>query len=184
MTFSPAPNNIYRGVSTMVTPFSREGFSRDVATMGAPSSAAYPAGNRAYYYSIFIPAACTIYKLFWLNGATASTNNVQMGLYYDDGTNKPGAAVVRGTSTLAAGANICQYDNITDTTIGAGRYWIAIWCSGTTTTQFRRLISGGYPSYAYLESSIAGGLPTTATPATATSNPPVIICGLVTRSTP
>ena len=155
--------------------------------VGAPSSATYPAANRAYYYPVVIPSACTIYRFFWLNGATASTNNFQVGIYNDNdaGTDGPGTAILRGTSTLASGANVCQFDNVTDTPLDKGRYWLAIWGSGTTATLFRWAPSGsltrGYNGY--LESSIAGGLPSTATPAQNTT-PYVPVFGFTTVSAP
>lgn len=181
--FAPALNDTFRIPSAYITPWSREGALFNEPIKLVPASATYPAVNRAYYHRITVPSPITIYKLFWLNGATASTNNFQVGLYADDGTSKPGAAVLRGTSTLASGANVCQYDNVTDTTIGAGVYWMAIWGSGTTATLFGASLVVTTPAYVYLESSLAAGLPTTATPASANAGR-LHVFGLVTRSTP
>lgn len=171
--------------SMMVGPYSKEGIYAGANEQSAPSSGTIGSPNRAFYHRVFIPSACIAYKFFWLNGATASTNNIQMGLYYDDGGNQPGSSLILGTSTLAAGANACQYDNITDTWIGPGIYWLALWCNGTTTTVFRR--AGGaslaFPGH-YIESSLTGGLPSTATPAAAGASARVCVCGIVTRSTP
>jgi hypothetical protein len=175
-------NDINRYASTMISPYSREGMNFDYQTAAQPSSGIYDAINRTHYFRTYIASAVTIYKLFWLNGATASTNNFQVGLYADDGTNKPGAAALRGTSTLASGANVCQYDNITDTTVGAGIYWLAIWGSGTTATLFRRTGVTSIPSAYYWETN-AGGLPATATPVTGAGGA-IYMFGLVTRSTP
>lgn len=182
--FTSVANDLFRYSSTMVTPHSREGnnFDMPTTTTAAPASATYDATNRIHYHRVILPAV-TVYKLFWLNGATVGTNNLQAGLYYDDGTNKPGAAVVRGTSTLSAGANVCQYDNITDTTVGAGIYWIGLWGSGTTATLFRRTTPAGVPSAHYIEAGGAGGLPATATPVSG-AQINVYVFGLVTRATP
>lgn len=175
------------GVEPFVHPFGRHGFVDSVNAVANPSSAAYPAANRAHYFPVVIPVACTIYRLFWLNGATASTNNVQVGIYNDNdaGADGPGTSVVLGTSTLASGASICQFDNITDTALSPGRYWIAVWCNGTTTTLHRSAPSASLGRFVngYLESSLAGGLPATATPAQQTT-PYVPVFGFTTISTP
>jgi hypothetical protein len=184
MMLAKLANDTFRLPSVYITPFTREGYEFELVA-AAPASATYVAVNRAFYYRIIIPAAVTIYKFFWLNGATASTNNFQVGLYYDDGTNQPGGAVVRGTSTTASGANICQYDNITDTTIGAGIYWLAIWGSGTTATLFRRSGSATAVAGCYLESSLASGLPATATPASAAGVGAIhYVFGMMCRASP
>lgn len=185
MNFAKVADNTLGLPSMMISPWSREGSAFENFNNAAPASGTYAAANRAHYYLCIIPSSVTVYKLFWLNGATVGTNNFQVGLYYDDGTNKPGAAVFRGTSTLAAGANACQYDNIADQTIGAGRYWLAIWGSGTTATLFRTGGAASRTGPVYLESALASGLPATATPATVSAgNGATYMFGLVCRSTP
>lgn len=164
--------------SVMLGPWSREGMLGQNAALGvAPASAAWPAASRAYYYYIIIPQTITIYRYWWLNGATASTDNFQVGLY-----NENFNAVKLGTSTLASGANVLQFDDIADTTIPAGRYWVAIWGSGTTATLFRSNSIVSRTNVVYLQSSIAGGLPSTATPAAGGSYFPVF--GLALRASP
>lgn len=173
-------------VEQFVTPFSRSGagVGARYSFSAVPASATYPATNRAYYYPIVLPSACTIYRFFWLNGATASTNNFQVGVYYD-ATDGPGDAYLRGTSTLASGANICQFDNVTDTQISAGKWWLAIWGSGTTATLFRNAPSASLLRHSpgYLESSLASGLPSNATPAQNTT-PYYPVFGFTTIASP
>lgn len=178
------------GVSPFVSIFSPEGwpYNQLPETVGLnPVSSTYPATNRAYYYPVVISSACTIYRYFWLNGATASTNNIQVGLYNDNdsGTDGPGTSILLGTSTTASGANACQFDNVTDTALGPGRYWLAIWGSGTTTTLFRLAPTASTHRFAngYLESSLTGGLPSTATPAQNTT-PYIPVFGFTTISAP
>lgn len=183
MTFQPFYERPH--ASAFVSTMSMEGY----ATMGraiasTPSSSTYPATNRAYYFPIIIPAICTIYRFFWLNGATASTNNIQVGVYYD-ATDGPGDSYLLGTSTLASGANVCQFDNVTDTAISPGKWWLAVWGSGTTTTLFRAApgaaTTRNFPGY--LESSLASGLPSNATPAQNTT-PYIPVFGFTTVSSP
>ena len=187
MTYHPGTR--LASVEPFVSPITRSGKAAFSALTGASSavSATYPAVQRAHYFAIVIRASCTIYRFFWLNGATASTNNIQVGIYNDNdaGTDGPGTAVLRGTSTLATGANICQFDNVADTPIYPGRYWLAIWGSGTTTTLFRFAPSAvnARAKSGYLESGLAGGLPTTATPAQQTA-PYIPVFGFTTIASP
>ncbi len=188
MTYAPQARPY--GVAPFVTPLGPHGLvggAAAVRLVALPASATFPAASRAYYYPIVIPSPCTIYRFFWLNGATASTNNIQVGIYNDNdaGTDGPGTAILRGTSTTASGANVCQFDNVTDTALDKGRYWLAIWGSGTTTTLFRMAPSTvfGRTYNGYLQSSIAGGLPTTATPAQNTT-PYLPVFGFTTVSAP
>lgn len=181
------PGTPSMSVDFFVSPFSRHGYGTTTRALGAPASATYPAAQRAYYYPIVIPVACTMYRFFWLNGATASTDDIQVGIYNDNdaGTDGPGTAVLRGTATLASGANICQFDNITDTALYPGRYWLAIWGEGTTTTLQRAAPSASLNRMfnGYLESSLVSGLPATATPAQNTT-PYVPMFGFTTISSP
>lgn len=184
MTYQPEVRPY--AVEPFVHPLTRSGYY--VENPGTQfASSTYPATNRAYYYPIVLSSACTIYRFFWLNGATASTNNIQVGVYNDNdaGTDGPGTAFLRGTSTLASGASVCQFDNVTDTPIYPGRYWLAVWGSGTTTTLFRRAPSATLNRHisGYLESSLASGLPATATPAQNTT-PYIPIFGFTTIASP
>lgn len=176
------------GAAPFLSTYGPEGLLYTKAlSFGAPGSATYPAANRAYYLPIVVPSACTIYRFFWANGATASTNNIQIGIYNDNdaGTDGPGTSILLGTSTLASGANICQFDNVADTALPRGRYWLAIWCNGTTTTILRTAPSTihGRMFNGYLESSLTGGLPATATPAQNTT-PYLPLFGFTTVSSP
>lgn len=160
MSFASPTHGPMLWPSTFVSPFSREGpaFAQHVAG-NIPVSSTYPAANRAHYFPIYVPRPITVYRFFWLNGATASTDNVQVGLYNEDFTSH-----TLGTSTLAAGANVCQFDNVTDFGVQPGRYWLALWCNGTTTTIFRSANAAFDHARHLDEDSLTGGLPSTATP--------------------
>lgn len=144
----------------------------------SPASAAWSTTNRIVYVPFVLNRAVTVYQLFWLNGATVGTDNLQAGVY-DGSFNR----LIAGTSTLSAGASACQFDNITDTVLGPGRYYMALWANGTTATVWR---SNNYATngYIYYETN-ASGLPTTGTPANpSTANPARPVFGLALRSTP
>lgn len=184
--YSPAIRQ--RACSPFLGTFSYEGYhSESIHNATAPASAAYPTTNQAYYHPIVVPKFTVIYRFFWLNGATVGTNNIQVGIYNDNdaGTDGPGNAILRGTSTLSAGANICQFDDVTNTALGPGLYWLGIWCSGTTATLFRSTPSNihGKMTGAYTEAAGAGGLPATATPAQLTT-PYIPVYGFTTISAP
>lgn len=165
----------------MISAWSREGGNQDPWTSGAIASAAYPSAQRAYYFPVEISCAVTVYKLWWANGATVGTDNVQVAVYLADGTDKgPGTRVIAGTSTLSAGSNAVQYDDITNAALGPGKYWIGHWCSGTTATFLR---VGNRVSPLYDEDSLAGGLPSTATPSSPASAWLPLV-GLQVRSAP
>ena len=186
MSYSPG---VRTGViDPFVSPFSRHGYAMTARMVGVPASAAYPAVQRAYYFPVIIPVACTIYRFFWQNGATASTDNIQVGIYNDNdaGTDGPGTAFLRGTSTLASGANVCQFDNVTDTGSLSREILAGDLGFGCTTTTLHRSAPSAVFARAtngYLESSLASGLPTTATPAQNTT-PYVPVFGFTTRSSP
>jgi len=185
MTFSPRVRPY--ATAPFVGPHSIHGWYGEMLdSAGVAASATYPGAQRANYYPIVIPTACIAYRVFWLNGATVGTDTVQVGIYNDNdaGDDGPGTAIVRGTATTSAGANVCQFDNITDTVIPAGRIWLAIWASGTTTTLFRvapgaTLVKG---TGGYQETGLAGGLPATATPATMSAYIPIF--GFTTIASP
>ena len=179
MSYTAPSVNVLSYPSVFVSPYSKEG--NGPFSIGAtPASAVYPSANRAYYYSIVIPRALVIRRFWWLNGATVGTNNLQAGLYYDSFV-----SVLLGASTLSAGtANLVQFDDVADTAIGPGEYWLALWCDGTTATIFRLATTGG-PRHGviYDEDSLTGGLPTTATP-TSPANVYLPMFGFTTRASP
>ena len=129
-------------------------------TRTVPASGTWSTTNRIIYVPFYLSRGQTVYRYFWLNGATVGTNNFQVGVY-----DLAFAAINRGTSTLSAGtANLCQFDNITDYYLGPGSYYMAMWGSGTTATVFRTTGITAGPMGIYYETN-AGGLPATGTPA-------------------
>src|SRR4030095_15501476 len=124
-------------------------FRSNVATSGVWSTT-----NRIIYVPFFLSQGQTVYRYFWLNGATVGTNNFQVGVY-----DTAFAAINRGTSTLSAGtANLCQFDNITDYYLSPGRYYMAMWGNGTAGTVFRNTNVVAERQGVYYETN-AGGFP-------------------------
>lgn len=172
-------------LSPMCSPWSREGaLGNDWAAFPGTSDGAATSLNRAFYYPIFLPVMGTAYKFWWLNGATVGTNNIQVGLYADTGAYLPGAAILRGTSTLSAGASVVQFDaSIAATLVGPGLVWLAIWFNGTTATVRCSTDNRLRLARQYEQSSLSGGLPTTTTPAAASGNR-TFIFGIQFRPSP
>ena len=142
-----------------------------------PSSAAWSATNRMVYVPFTMPQTAVVYRYFWANGATASTNNLQVAVY-----TTAFSRVNVGTSTLSSGANVCQFDNITDYVLPAGNYYMALWCSGTTATVLRTA-SGAVGPGVYYETH-ASGPQATGTPADPGVQTPVVpLFGLALRAT-
>lgn len=152
---------------------------RNIVT-GGPASATYAVANSAFYFPIRMWRSETVYRFFWVNGTTASTNNIQVGLY-----DRNGVAIKLGTQTLAAGVSAAQFDNIADFVLPAGEYQIAIWCNGTTTHLVRFGPSLYHPRAAGLhqQTGLTGGLPTTATYGTIAQGYTPIF-GLALRASP
>ncbi len=93
------------------------------------STGAWPLANLALYMPFLVGAPITIVKLFWNNGATVGSNNVDVGVYDSQGNQ-----LVHSGSTATSGANVLQIVDITDTTLLPGVYYVAMSCNGTTDT--------------------------------------------------
>ncbi len=168
--------------SLYISNFSREGVCGQGPIFG-PASAVWVTAGLIRFFPLRIEAPGTVYKMFWMNGATVGTDTMQMGLYLSDGTEgAPGTRIINGTATTTSGINACQYDNITDYPIGPGWYWLAQLSSGTTTTVFRGTYGSTGRGASIYQQTIAA-LPATATPI-AVASAVFTVAGLVMRSAP
>jgi hypothetical protein len=179
VSFTPAV--VQLDPSPWITPFHRLSVGTEIAVSAAaaPTSAANPAAQKAWYFPLVLPRVIVLQRFFWLNGTTVGTDNVQIGIY-----NADFSAFLRGTSTLSAGANVCQMDTETATAIPAGRYWLAFWTSGTTATFFRSSTASTSRRYALAETGLASGLGTTMVGGAPGSTGFVPVFGFTSTSTP
>lgn len=130
------------------------------AGQSANNATAWPAVNQAIYVPVVVPAPIKIFQMgLWV--VVTATGNVDVGIY-DNVGNK---IVSSGSTAIGASATI-QVFNITDTVLNPGTYFLASWCSTITTATFQNVLAnatcaraGGYQ----IQSSLASGLPTTAT---------------------
>jgi hypothetical protein len=151
----------------------------------APSSGVFPAANRAYFTPIYVSAPVIVRRLFWANGATIA-GNVQAGLYLSRSTgNGPGPALLRGNQVAQAGVTVCQYDDITDTPLSAGYYWVALWCDASGYFMRRIAVEMLRFGTQYSLSGLTDGLPEDASPAgTVGSSNWAVLSGLCLRGAP
>jgi hypothetical protein len=189
MSFAPTlvPESVEFPPEVYITPFSRTGMWAVLSgsASGALSSGS-PLANLATYLPIFLPRTVIAYRLFALNGATAGgTNNRDIGIYRSDSNRLPSTLVVSSGGVAISGASVCQYANITDTTlIGPALYWLAHVMSGITDTVFRNNEQTFPQGAAVLVQTSAYPLPSTATPVASTSNHVIPMCGIALRATP
>lgn len=164
MMYVPASTGIR--TSLWVSSFGKETMTPGSNT--APASATLTT-DLAYIVRIVLPTATVIRRFYWANGATAATNTVQIGVYNDNLT-----SFLLGTATTASGISALQFDNVTDTPISAGRYWMAMVVNGTTTTIMRVTAASNHGSAIY---SMASGrpLPSTLVPAQQATSAAVVV---------
>lgn len=153
------------------------GFAQKLTDTSGFASAVYVSTNRAYYFPLILPVDIVVKRFWWANGTVASTNKIQIGLYREDFT-----ASKLGNQVTAAGASALQFDDIADTVIPAGRYYLAIWCNGTTATIVRK-VPGVAGLGFFQENALTTGLTDPANPIAA-ANQYVPIFGLDLRGTP
>lgn len=177
------PGRSGRKASVFITPFSAESLVK--INIGGTASAAWTTTNLAMFHPISLPEQVTVNRFFWCNGTTASTNNLQVGVY-----DSAGNAIKLGTSsTLASGASQPQFDNVADFMLYPDKlYYMALWCSGTTTHVVRANPAGagryGREAGIYQVASLSGGLTSTVTFAAASTVATCPLYGLALRASP
>jgi hypothetical protein len=99
--------------------------------------------------------------MFVLNGATVGTDTWSLAIYSSDSNYLPATNLVEASAT-SAGANACQFLDITDTPLAPGTfYYMAAALSGTTATVMRANIGNIVLPFLFMEAS---NTPATATP--------------------
>lgn len=148
----------------------------------AAASAVFPVAKRVVYVPVYLGQAMTLTKIWWLNGATVGTNNVDCGIY-NAAAGLPTSKVIASGSTLSANANVVQSVDVADTFLAPGMYFLAITLDGTTATLYRTNPNLPFEKVFGMCQETTGsfGLPTTATPiATSTAYLPVFGFATVT----
>lgn len=131
----------------------------------SPTTQNSPAANVGYFIPLALPYPVTVTKLWWVNGG-AVAGNVDMGIFAEDGTR-----LVSAGTTAQVGTTNVQSVDVTDTTLGRGRYYMGL-CSDTsgTTQRFGAIVPavlGNAQALGLLEdASCAPPMSTNANPAT------------------
>ena len=89
------------------------------------SAANYPSADLIIYCPLRVTEACTVLRVFLVNGSSVS-GNVNIGLYSSTGTK-----LWETGSTAQSGTGQTQFIDIADQNVAAGLYYVAIQCSGT-----------------------------------------------------
>jgi hypothetical protein len=161
----------------VITPFSWEsqGAAFQVTNQTFATAASYaPGSNLALYVPFRLYERATAVKMSALVGTT-SNGNMDAGIY-DANRNR---IVNSGSTAQGSTSSITEFD-ITDTTLEAGYYYMAVQLSSGTGTLFREIGNDEFqkPGWrCYTQAVGSFGLPTTATMTDATagdSNTPVI----------
>lgn len=96
------------------------GIAGGLTQLGSLSSAVWPEASRAYLFPIKIGEITTLTKAWSVNGTVVS-GNLDIGLYDAAGTR-----LLSTGSTAQAGTSTLQIVDITDVTIPAGHYYLAL----------------------------------------------------------
>jgi len=137
--------------------------------------------NLVSYAPVIVPYPYPVKRVFWVNGSTITTTNVDFGIYTWDGTR-----IYNTGSTAMSGASAVQYVTPgTDFILSPARYYFAWTCNGTTSRGYAGgSTSANAPRLAgMLEETTGGfGLPATMTPVAYARSWGPSVCG-VTRTT-
>lgn len=131
------------------------GLAGDAAPTGPVSTTL--GANNAVYVPFALTATKTAYKMFCLNGATA-TGNVDLGIYSSAGTR-----LVSIGATAQSGTDTTQIFDIADTSLAAGQYYMAISFSSTGTIYAQTISAVPSEFYNIRRQGTAHPLPATAT---------------------
>ena len=120
--------------------------SRYIAT--AQNSLTWPTANKAIYMPFAIPFYYPVRRVFWMNGSSVTSTNIDFGIYNYDGTK-----LYSTGSTAASGVSALQFVTPTEFLLAPGKYFFALsdssitanrGCSGVTGSTARATRMSGY----------------------------------------
>lgn len=130
-------------------------------------TSAWPVANKAFYCEIFLPFSFTFTKLGWINH-NAPAGNIDVAIY--NGATL--AKIVSTGSVAQAGSQVIQSVSVGSTTIGAGKYLLAMSKDTATGNPVKLLMNNVTTCDAArcFEQTSAFPLPSTAAPVSQTAN--------------
>ena len=150
--FRPYPTNTILSIS-------KESLGYSVS-LSAPSSAAWPTANKAFYAPFYLWRDVTVSKMFLLNGSTAN-GNLEMGIY-----STSGVRLATTGSVAQSGTNVCQRANLlSSVNLGVGQYYMALVLTSGTGTVMRKSVASPplMNMFGYFQQTSAFPLPANAT---------------------
>jgi hypothetical protein len=127
------------------------------SSLSAPTSATWPAANRALFAPFTLSGWFSVRRLWWANGGTAS-GNLDCGIYTENGVRLASTG-----STVQAGTNVIQ-SVVVSVDLPPGSYYLALAASATTVTVLRQTGTTDYmSSMGWAQMATAFALPATAT---------------------
>lgn len=146
---------------------------------GAASARAWTA-NLVAYSPFSLPFPYPVARIWWINGSTITSTNVDCGIYTADGVR-----LYNTGSTAMVGASSVQYATAAPSfVLDAANYYFAWTCNNTTSRGYALYGSANSGRFAGLlqETTGAFGLPATMTPVAWAQAWAMSCCG-VTRTT-
>jgi hypothetical protein len=121
----------YRPDDVLIGPWSINAIGDELTGMAASNfaGAAPPVNGGRYYYPFELADSFLVSKLWVAWGATTASTTPNMAVYAEDGT-----WLIGPFGTAVTGANTLQEDNVTDTLLSPGRYWMCYNQVGATGT--------------------------------------------------
>lgn len=116
----------------VITPFSPEAVMGELLAVDTGLSSGAWTANLAEYVPITLSQPTVVGAFFWENGGTVG-GSTEVCVYDPAATTK----LATSTATTNAGTSAIQSVDITDVTLGPGRYWLSIGSDSGTQTYNR-----------------------------------------------
>jgi len=136
--------------------------------------------NLVSYTPVTLPFPYPVKRVWWINGSTITSTNVDFGIY-----SWAGVLIYNTGSTAMVGASAMQYVTPgTEFVLDAGRYYFAWTCNNTTSRGYAQAgsVNGSRVAGLLQETTAGFGLPATMTPVAFAQAWGPSACG-VTRTT-
>jgi len=115
----------------LISSYSRWGVAAEYAALQAGlalASNTWPVANTAFYLPLMIPWPYPVRRIFWGNGSSVTSTNMDAGIYTWEGVR-----LFSTGSTAASGVGALQYVALgTELILTPGRYYLALADSSTT----------------------------------------------------
>lgn len=180
MSYTPAPLLANAMTLPIISTASDWSVGGVVRLMGGGSLASSTmVANRAYYMPLHLPATVSAKRMCYCVGTVGGTDTIQLGIY-----DEAGNRIVASTAATVGTAANFVFQDITDTVLQPGSYYLACVLNGTTATILRwGLTTTPAGQLACLQQATAAPLPNPAT--FAASNDNVIpYIGIATTASP